>query len=250
MIDRHELLATNIYHSLRAYVEEPEKRFILDGFNDGKLIFRGKRKKRLLEISSLSEVAEDKFLYERHLEMGFTEEEIAKGLWRILDIPENYFRSTWRSSGKYTIIGNVESENRWKIVNEETVQGGGKYKIVDSYPEYIDAIRHVIYLSSIPFIIAEEFQTYDNFEQTLRKQINAPSFRGISGVEWNNRYDHFILYSGSLRSWVETAKKIIHGDRITDSSEITLAKSVTGVDHFKLIEDILSRPNKADSETG
>lgn len=179
-------IATNIFNYLQAQIGQAS----LEDFYNGEVIYP-KQNRRIL-VTKLSVNAD----YEQEIwrKRNFTAEDIASGITAIgeyelldLDRPKVPFQPELQ-------LRYIAAAGTGRIL--EGSPYNRPYEPTELDPIHLDAIQRVHTLSTIPAVILEIFQTYENF----KKVLGDPDLSRIDDVEWGRPIQ--IVYNGGLRQFI------------------------------------------------
>ena len=217
-------IAVGIFNDLQAQRGKAS----LEGFYNGEVIYP--EQKRRIRVSDL-EVSAD-FEIDMWKEKDFTAEDIASGITAVREY--EFLNPNWPG-----VPFQQEPLLRYiAVAGTGRVLEGGEldqpFEPTELDPIHLDAIQRVHTLSSIPVVILEIFQTYENFQRIL----GGPDPRGIDTLEWGPPIQ--IVYNGGLRQFVHALGLNERGelDKL-DTAQHTLKDSLDRRDHFtKLLETL------------
>lgn len=223
----------DIYTVLRSYVDEPDFNISLDGFAQGIVDYTGEP--RNLHIARLNEAST---IYRPNfLQRGFTDEDLDRGIWLVADRPYKYHQYPQEPKAETrrvwaTMSGGLTD---WKMIEPTS----DKAQIaVPTDSEYVNRILDVGFLSMLPYIIAQRFDSYQQFSDELRR--THPQDIDMSGIDYYT-FGLPMPYNGGLGSFVKVAEGLIRGLGPMDSHDIVIAANTPGVNRFSLMGAIRTR---------
>jgi len=217
MVNIPELSPGGIHQSLRSYTDDPIRKTCIEGFNTGIIDFVGSE--RHLSISKLGLAST--ILRGSFQDRGFNEEELDSGIWLVADYPYKYYPYPQVPLPEtFSVYASLpEGLNSWKMI--EPI-GYRESRVIPVIQEYADRLLDVMFLSQLPFVIAERYGSYDTFVGALKQSDPNLSMGDLHAV-----FPNPPLYNGGLDTFVRLAGRFLTHDKgPLGSTDIMIAQNL------------------------